>query len=111
VEGARLLETVGDPFQFTPDLPPQGEHPTVAIDYSRVSSLALLIEFTGSDLWRDRLCLLNFASREEVTFTEKGRRLAMSSDACSNESRASENHSLIHRKKLDPALRGLEGLG
>ena len=73
VERARLLEAIGDPFQFTPDLPPQDGQPNVTTDYNPISSATLLIEFAGSDLWRDYLHPLNFASCEEVASTEEGK--------------------------------------
>ena len=75
VERARLLEAMGDPFQFTPDLPPQEGQPKVTIDYNPMLSVALLTEFAGSDLWRDHVRSLNFASCEEAASTEGGRGL------------------------------------
>jgi len=75
IERARLLEAIGDPFQFPPDLPPQDGQPNVATSYDPILSVALLIEFAGSDLWRDHLRPLNFASCEEFASTEEGRGL------------------------------------
>ena len=73
MERARLVEAVGDPFQFSPDLPPRDGQLNATADYNPISSMALLIEFAGSDLWRDHLRPSNFAFCEEVTSTEMGR--------------------------------------
>jgi hypothetical protein len=75
-ERARLLEAVGDPFQFTPDLPPQNGQPTTATDYEPMRTAVLLIKFASSDLWRDHLRPSNFTSCEEMISTEEGRDLA-----------------------------------
>ena len=75
VERARLLEAVGDPFQFTPDLPPQDGQPEVTTVYDPISSMPLLIEFAGSDLWRGHLRPSNFISCEKFASTEQGRGL------------------------------------
>jgi hypothetical protein len=76
IERARLLEAVGDPFQFTPDLPPQDGQPTTATDYEPMRSAVLLIKFASSDLWQDHLRPSNFTSCEEMISTEEGRDLA-----------------------------------
>lgn len=74
---ARLLEAVGDPFQFTPDPPPQDGQPTTITDYEPMLTAVLLIEFASSDLWRDHLRHSNFTSCEEIISTEEGRDLAI----------------------------------
>jgi len=74
---ARLLEAVGDPFQFTPDPPPQDGQPTTTTNYEPMLTVILLIKFASSDLWRDHLHHSNFASCEEIISTEEGRDLAI----------------------------------
>lgn len=74
---ARLLEAVGDPFQFIPDVPPQDGHPTTTTHYEPMSTAILLIKFASSDLWRGHLRHSNFTSCEEITSTEEGRDLAI----------------------------------
>ena len=70
---ANLLATVGDPFRFAPDPPLRHGHPQITTDYDPILNAALLIEFAGTDLWRDHLRPSNFASCEEVLSTEEGR--------------------------------------
>lgn len=108
VERARLLEAVGDLFQFPPDLPPQDEQPKVTTNYDPVSSVALLIECAGSDLWRDHLCPLNFASCEVVASTEGGRGLILQGMLGWGSNAQSE--PLDSATKLVSALRRLEEL-
>lgn len=74
---ARLLEAVGDPFQFTPDLPSQDGQPTTTAHYEPMLTAILLIKFASSDLWRDHLRHSNFTSCEEIVSTEEGRNLAI----------------------------------
>ena len=76
LDRAGLLHAVGDPFQLTPD--------TVLLDnqymfedkYNPMNVVTILIEFASSDLWRDHLRRLNFASCEEVISTGEGRKSA-----------------------------------
>ena len=108
VERARLLEAVGDPFEFTPDLPPQEGQPRVTTDYDPISSVALLIQLAGSDLWRDHLRSSNFASCEEVASTEEGRALVF---RCMFEwSTSIETEPLDSVTKLVSAFRRLDEL-
>ena len=74
VERARLLEAIGDPFECIPHLPPHnGQLLKVTTDYNPELSMALLIGFAGSDIWRDHLHPSNFTSSEEAASTEEGR--------------------------------------
>jgi hypothetical protein len=100
-ERARLLEAVGDPFQFTPDLPPQ-DGPTTATEYEPMRTAVLLIKFASSDLWRDHLRPSNFTSCEEIISTEEGRDLAF---------RYLNQDEMGDRTGLDLAIRRLEALG
>ena len=108
VERSRLLEAVGDPFQFAPDLPPQDGQPKVTTGYDPISSMALLIEFAGSDLWGDHLRPLNFVSCEAAASTEEGRGLVFQGMFrwCSN----IQAEPLDSAAKLVSALRRLEEL-
>ena len=87
----KLLQAVGDPFQFAPHAPSQvvgspipgpylqdGECLSLG-DYSPVMVVDILIEFASLDLWRDHLHRSNFTSYEEMTSTEGGRRVALMS--------------------------------
>lgn len=73
VDHAMLLEAVGDPFQFIPDLPPQDGQSTTRAPYDPMWTTILLIEFASSDIWRNHLRRSNFTSCEEVISTEEGR--------------------------------------
>lgn len=75
MERVKLLEAVGGPLDFIPNPPHQVGQPKFAGDYGPMSSTTLLIEFSGSDLWRDHLRRSNFASCE-VTVSTEGRMLA-----------------------------------
>ena len=70
---ARLLQAVGDPFQFTPDTTLQEEWQARMDDYKPREVVAILLEFASSDLWKNHLCHSNFASCEEVTSTLEGK--------------------------------------
>lgn len=70
---AMLLEAVGDPFQFIPDLPPRDGQSTAGASYDPMWATILLIEFASSDTWRNHLRHSNFASCEETISTEEGR--------------------------------------
>jgi len=74
----KLLQAVGDPFQF-PDLPLQGGELVVTVDYKPMKVVVDLIEFASADLSRNHLRRSNFISCEEILSTEKGRRTALSS--------------------------------
>lgn len=73
VDHAILLEAVGDPFQFIPDLPPQDSQSMTRAPYDPMWTTILLIEFASSDIWRNHLRHSNFTSCEEVISTEEGR--------------------------------------
>jgi len=73
-----LLQAVGDPLQFNPDLPPQDGQPMGAVEYKPMMAAVILIELASSDLWRNHLHRSNFTSCEEITSTEEGRRSAHS---------------------------------
>ncbi|KAF9643189.1 hypothetical protein BDM02DRAFT_3123756 [Thelephora ganbajun] len=73
----KLLQAVGDPLQFTPDLPLQDGKPVGTVDYDPTMAAVVLIEFASSDLWRNHLDRSNFASYEEIVSTEEGRRTAL----------------------------------
>jgi len=71
----KLLQAVGDPFQF-PDLPLKNGQHVVTVDYEPYEPMGVavvLIEFASSDLWRNHLRRSNFASCEEILSTEEGR--------------------------------------
>ena len=72
----RLVQAVGDPFQF-PDLILQGGKPMDPPYYDPTIATAVLMEFASSDLWRSHLCRSNFTSFEEVVSTWDGRRTAL----------------------------------
>ena len=73
VDHTMLLEAVGDPFQFIPDLPPQDGQTTTITPYDPMWTTILLIEFASSDIWRNNLRHSNFTSCEEIISTEEGR--------------------------------------
>ena len=72
----RLVQAVGDPFQF-PDLPLQDGKPVDPSDYDPMMAAAVLIEFASSDLWRNHLRRPNFTSFEEIVSTWEGKRTAL----------------------------------
>jgi hypothetical protein len=74
----KLLQAVGDPFQF-PDLLLQDGKPVGPAIYKPMMATVVLIEFASSDLWRSHLCRPNFTSCEEVVSTMEGKRTAMES--------------------------------
>ena len=73
----KLLQAVGDPFQFTSDLLLQDGHPVFNANYEPMMAVVVLIEFASSDLWRNRLRRSNFVSCEEIVSTEEGKRSAL----------------------------------
>ena len=75
----KLLQAVGDPFQFTSDPPSQEGQHVFATNYQPVMVIVVLIEFASSDLWRDHLHCSNFASCEELVSTEEGKRTVLES--------------------------------
>jgi len=73
----KLLQAVGDPFQF-PQIPNPNELGSERRpDHEPMSSAIVLIEFASSDLWRNHLRRSNFTSCNEVLSTEEGRRSAI----------------------------------
>ncbi|KAF9642112.1 hypothetical protein BDM02DRAFT_3124834 [Thelephora ganbajun] len=75
----KLVQAVGDPFQFTPGLPLQDGKPVGTVGHESTMAAVVLIEFASSDLWRNHLDRSNFASCEEIVSTEEGRRTALQS--------------------------------
>ena len=72
-----LLEAIGDPFQFNPDLPLQDWKSLCGVDYEPMKAVVVLIEFASSELWRKHLRRSNFTSCEDIISTEEGRRSAL----------------------------------
>jgi hypothetical protein len=73
----KLLRAVGDPFQFTPDIPFQTGQPAFTANYEPIMAAIVLIEFASSDLWRNHLHRSNFVSCDEIMSTEKGKRTSL----------------------------------
>jgi len=67
----KLLQAVGDPFQFTPDPPFLDWQSTTRRNYEPHNSMIILIEFASSDLWQNHLHHSNFISCEEVMSAEE----------------------------------------
>jgi len=77
VDRSKLLEALGDPFDFSEDPPSDAEHlPKVQVTYEPMDTAILLIGFASSNLWSDHLCRLNFSSCEAIFSTGGGRHLA-----------------------------------
>ena len=74
---SQLLRAVGDPFQFTPDLPPQDDAPVDTVKYEPMMAAIILIEFASLDLWKKYLRHSNFTSCEGITSTEEGKRTTL----------------------------------
>jgi len=72
----RLVQAVGDPFQF-PGLPPQDGKPVDPPNYDPMRATAVLIKFASSDLWRNHLRRSNFTSFEEMVSTWDGKKTAL----------------------------------
>ena len=109
VDRERLLEVVGDPFQFIPDPLPQEQQSTPTTSYEPMRTAVLLIEFASSDLWRDYLRLSNFSSCEELISTNEGKALAFK---CMAERRVDAGTGPFGSyAKLVSAIRHLEDLG
>ena len=73
----RLLQAVGDPFQF-PQVPnPGGVGREWNPNYKPINFMVILVEFASLDLWRNHLRRSNFTSCEEILSTEEGRRTAI----------------------------------
>ena len=73
----KLLQAVGDPFQFTPDIPLEDGQPVFTPNYKPMMVVVVLLEFASSDLWRDHLQYSNFASCEEIVSTREGKESAL----------------------------------
>ena len=73
----KLLQAVGDPFQFAPHIPLQDGQPAFTASYKPMMAAVILIEFASSDPWRDHLRRSNFASCEDIVSTEEGKRTAL----------------------------------
>jgi len=73
----KLLQAVGDPFQFTPNPPHRGWASMEILHHEPMDSVVVLIEFASSDLWRKHLRRSNFISCEEVLSTEEGKSAAL----------------------------------
>ena len=72
----KLVQAVGDPFQF-PDLPLQDGKPVDLPNYNPMVAIAILIEFASSDLWGNHLRRSNLTSFEEMVSTWDGKRTAL----------------------------------
>jgi len=72
----KLVQAVGDPFQF-PNLPKPDGEPGPSVHYDPMMVMTVLIEFASSDLWRNHLRRSNFTSFEEMVSTEDGKRTAL----------------------------------
>ncbi|KAF9642485.1 hypothetical protein BDM02DRAFT_2091673 [Thelephora ganbajun] len=72
----KLVQAVGDPFQFTPDLPLQDGKPVGTVGRESMTAMVILTEFASLDLWRNHLNRSNFASYEQIVSTEEGRTTA-----------------------------------
>lgn len=103
----KLLQAVGDPFQF-PNPPSQDGRPVVAADYKLLMAAVVLIEFASSDLWRVHLRRSNFTSCEEILSTEEGRRTAL---RCMLDTATHSWSGFLHTPtKIIAAIRRLEEL-
>jgi len=106
----RLLQAVGDPFQFTPILPLQDGDGVLATttDDKSMRVVVVLIEFASSNLWRNHLRRSNFTSCEEVLSTEEGRRTVLD---CMLSTATYTWPAFLHTPaKIIAAIRGLEEL-
>jgi len=72
----KLVQAVGDPFQF-PDFLLQDGKPIDVPFYSPKMVAAVLIGFASSDLWRNHLRRSNFTSLEEIVSTWDGKRTVL----------------------------------
>jgi len=72
----KLVQAVGDPFQF-PDLPLQDGKPVDVSYYNPTVVAAVLIGFASSDLWRNRVRRSNFTSLEEIVSTWDGKKATL----------------------------------
>jgi len=72
----KLVQAVGDPFQF-PDFPLQDGKPVDLPYYNPTVAAAVLIGFASSDLWRNCLRRSNFTSLEETVSTWDGKKAAL----------------------------------
>lgn len=73
----KLLHAVGDPFQFTPDIPLEDGQSAFTPNYEPMMAIVVLLEFASSELWRDHLQHLNFASCEGIVSTKEGKEGAL----------------------------------
>ncbi|KAF9644734.1 hypothetical protein BDM02DRAFT_3190330 [Thelephora ganbajun] len=71
-----LIQAVGDPFEFTLDLPLHDGRPGSTVDYEPMTVVVSLIELASSDLWQNHLSRSNFTSCEEILSTREDRRIA-----------------------------------
>jgi len=104
----RLLQAVGDPFQFLQMPTPGKLGPEWRPDDDPMNSVVVLIEFASSDLWRKHLHHSNFTSCEEVLSTEEGRKTAIH---CMFRTASSLWQAFLHTPtKIITAIRCLEEL-
>jgi len=104
----KLLRAVGDPFQFTTDLPLQDVKPGGAVGYEPMMVAVVLIELASSDLWRNHLSRSNFTSCEGIVSTEEGKKVAL---GCMLETAThSWSKLLCTPAKITAAIRRLEEL-
>jgi len=104
----RLVQAVGDPFQF-PDLPLQDGKPVDPTGYDPMMATAVLIEFASSNLWQDHLRRSNFTSFEEAVSTKDGKRTALES-MLDTASRRPSSEFLSTAAKISVAIQRLEEL-
>jgi len=103
-----LLEAIGDPFQFNPDLPLQDGKSVGRADYEPTEAMVVLIGFASSELWRNHLRRSNFTSGEKILSTREGKRKAL---RCMLDTAAREwSWHLYTPKKITAAIGRLEEL-
>ena len=103
----RLVQAVGDPFQF-PGLPPQDGKPVDPPNYDPMRATAVLIKFASSDLWRNHLRRSNFTSFEEMVSTWDGKKTALK--CMINMETDTPSEFLRTAAKISTAIRRLEEL-
>ena len=109
MDRGRLLEAVGDPFEFnTPGPTPLGEEPTISTSYQPMRTITLFVEFASSDLWKEHLHPSNFTSCEEKVSTQEGRSIAF---GCMDERRGVRAGPFNSTARLILAVKRLEELG
>ncbi|KAF9642515.1 hypothetical protein BDM02DRAFT_2063649 [Thelephora ganbajun] len=72
-----LIQAVGDPFEFTLDLPLHDGRPGSTVDYEPIMAVVALVELASSDVWQNHLSRSNFTLCEETLFTREGKWFAL----------------------------------